>query len=60
MSSTIINMFVEKYLNKIISDFNKEETESNLLSGSFTLNKVTLNPNILKELNCSFLELKKV
>ena len=59
MSSTIINMFVEKYLNKIISDFNKEETESNLLSGSFTLNKVTLNPNILKELNCSFLELKK-
>ena len=59
MSATIINMFVEKYLNKIISDFNREETKSNLLSGSFTLNKVTLNPNILKDLNCSYLELKK-
>ena len=59
MSSTIINMFVEKYLKKIISDFNREETKSNLLSGSFTLNKVSLNPNLLKDLNCSYLELKK-
>ena len=59
MTSAIVNIIVEKYLNKLISNFNKEETKANLLSGSFTLNKISLNENILKDLNCSCLELKK-